>query len=389
MIPYAKHEVTQDDLNAVNSVLTSDFLTQGEAVPRFEEEMRSYCNVSFAVAANSATSALHMAYLAMDLKAGDIVWTSPITFVATANAALYCGARIDFIDIDVKTGNVCIERLSEMLEQASQKNSLPKIVTVVHFAGQSCDLKPIYNLSLRYGFRILEDAAHALGATYDGKPVGACDYSDICIFSFHPAKIITSGEGGVAVTKSSELCKKMQIFRSHGVERNFSAKKDSPREGWLYDQISLGCNYRMTDISAALGMSQLVRIDSYVRRRNRISALYNELLDGEMCIPLERGTLGLSACHLYVVRIKGESVEKTRRRVYNYMTESDILVNVHYRPIYKNTYYRSLNCSFSSCPRAEDFYNSALTLPLYPTLTDDQVVRVSSTFARAVELSWI
>ena len=283
MIPYGKQDINQNDIDAVISVLTSDFITQGPKVPLFEQTVAKYCAADYAVAVNSATSALHIACLALGLAEGDYLWTSPNSFVASANCALYCGAQVDFVDIDAKTYNLCADKLEEKLQLAKQNNTLPKIVMPVHFAGQSCDMQRIYALSQEYGFKIIEDASHAIGGRYLEQPVGSCQYSDITVFSFHPVKIITTAEGGLATTNQPDLAEKMYLLRNHGITRD-PKLMNQPTEGdWYYQQIDLGFNYRMTELQAALGLSQIQRLDEFVTKRHTLQQRYNELLKDLPC----------------------------------------------------------------------------------------------------------
>lgn len=377
-IPYGRQDIDQTDIDAVISVLRSDFLTQGPVVPAFEESVINYCNVQYAIAVSSATSALHIACLALGLKEGDIVWTSPITFVATANCALYCGASIDFVDIDSHTYNLSIERLTEKLIQAEKIGKLPKILIPVHLCGQACDMLSIYNLSLKYGFKIIEDASHAIGGRYKNKLIGNCQFSDITIFSFHPVKIITTGEGGMAVTNNAQLAKNLRLFRSHGITNTMADMKSRPLdEIWNYQQIDLGFHYRMTDIHAALGLSQMSRLNSFVEKRRSIAKRYDDNLAGlPIQLPLQSADT-YSAYHLYPILIKPNREGVSQRQVYEAMYAANIKVNVHYIPIYRQPYYETMGFNSGYCPEAERYYKQALSIPIYPTLTDaeqDQVI---------------
>lgn len=372
MIPYGRQNISEADIQAVVDVLRSDFLTQGPAVPAFEKAVAGYCGVQHAVAVNSATSALHIACLALGVGPGDLVWTSPITFVASANCARYCGAQVDFVDIDPRTYNMSVERLAEKLRQAETSGRLPKVVIPVHLSGQSCDMVGIYGLSQRYGFKIIEDASHAIGGKYRGEPVGNCRYSDITVFSFHPVKIITTGEGGMVVTNDARLAKQLQLLRSHGITRESVEMTREPDGPWYYQQIALGFNYRMTDLQAALGLSQMQRLDEFVARRHAIFRRYNEQL---ACWPVDRPWQhpeSKSGLHLYVIRLKLGEIRKTRRQVFESLHATGIGVNLHYIPVYRQPYYEEYGFKSGHCPAAEQYYAEAISLPIYPALTDAQ-----------------
>lgn len=372
MIPYGKQTISEEDIEAVVEVLRSDFLTQGPCVPEFERVVASYCGASYAVAVNSATSALHIACLALGVGAGDLVWTTPITFVASANCALYCGAEVDFVDIDPSTYNICVSRLAEKLEIARNIGRLPKVVIPVHLSGQSCDMEAIHALSVQYGFRIIEDASHAIGASYQGSKVGNCRYSDITVFSFHPVKIITTGEGGMAVTNDSGLVKRMARLRSHGITRYPSEMSRPPDGSWYYEQIELGFNYRMTDIQAALGLSQMSRLDQFVVQRHAIAKRYDELLgDTEVTRPFQQSDT-VSALHLYIVRLPVGRVKASHREVFERMRAEGIGVNLHYIPIYRQPYFQRMGFNPEHYPQAERYYEEAITLPIFPGLTPEQ-----------------
>ena len=378
MIPYGKQDVTSDDIESVVEVLRSDFLTQGPTVPRFEEKLCKYTGSDYAVAVNSCTSALHIACLALGLGRGDILWTSPITFVASANCALYCQAVVDFVDVDPDTALMSIEKLRKKLERAKISGKLPKIVIPVHFAGQSCDMERIYALGKEYGFSIIEDAAHASGSYYKNKPVGICSYSDITVFSFHPVKIITTGEGGVALTNNSSLANHMRLLRSHGIVRKESKRKNVMSDGWIYNQKVLGYNYRMSDISAALGISQLNRLDDYVLKRTKIANWYNDEIEKLGLNSLIINSDNRSSHHLYVIRLTGDLVD--RKKVFTYMRDHDIGVNVHYIPLYKHSFYKKTK----QLHGAEDYYNSAISLPIYPTIKKNELEKVVATLYKAL-----
>lgn len=378
-IPYGRQSISRGDIEAVEKVLKSDFLTQGPAVPAFEAAVARYCGAKNALAVNNATSALHLACLALGVGPGDIVWTSPITFAASANCARYCGATIDFVDIDPRTYNLSVERLGEKLRQAQRAGKLPKVVIPVHLSGQSCDMGGIDALAREYGFKVIEDAAHAIGGRYKGEPVGNCRYSDIAVFSFHPVKIITTGEGGIAVTNEEQLARKMRLLRSHGITRDASEMQPrAANELWNYQQIELGFNYRMTDIQAALGSSQMQRLDEFVARRRAIAARYDEALrDLPVTTPWQHPE-AYSSYHLYVVRLKLPDIGKTHRQIYQAMHEAGVLVNLHYIPVYRQPYYERMGFAPGYCPNAERYFAEALSLPMYAGLTDidqDTVVR--------------
>jgi UDP-4-amino-4,6-dideoxy-N-acetyl-beta-L-altrosamine transaminase len=372
MIPYGHQNISQDDIDAVVEVLRSDFLTQGPLVPEFEKVVAKYCGASHAVAVNSATSALHIACLALGVGPGDLVWTSPITFVASANCARYCGADVDFIDIDPSTYNMSVDRLAEKLEHAKQKDRLPKVVIPVHLSGQTCEMEKIHALAVQYGFHIIEDASHAIGASYKGERVGGCRYSDITVFSFHPVKIITTGEGGMAVTNDLALVKRMARLRSHGITR-YPSEMTHPSDGsWYYQQIELGFNYRMTDIQAALGISQMRRLDDFVSQRHAIAACYDELLKDAPVVRPRQHPDAHSAFHLYIVRLKVEIMKCSHREIFERMRADGIGVNLHYIPVYRQPYYERMGFKPENFPEAECYYSEAITLPIYPGLASDQ-----------------
>jgi len=378
MIPYGRQDISEADIQAVVDVLRSDFLTQGPAVPAFEKSITDYCGAKHAVAVNSATSALHIACLALGVGKGDVVWTSPITFVASANCALYCGADVDFVDIDPRTYNLSTERLAEKLAQAEKSGRLPKVVIPVHLCGQPCDMAGIHALSQRYGFKIIEDASHAIGGKYKGEPIGNCHYSDITVFSFHPVKIITTGEGGMALTNDAQLAKRMQLLRSHGITREVSEMTHAPDGPWYYQQIELGFNYRMTDIQAALGLSQMQRLDEFVTKRHVIAKRYEQLLADLPVITPWQHPDGYSGLHLYVIRLKLAEIGKKHRQVFEALRAAGLGVNLHYIPVYRQPYYTDRGFEAGLCPEAERYYTEAISLPMYPGLTDAQQVQVVS-----------
>ena len=373
MIPYGRQDIRPEDVDAVVEVLGSDFLTQGPAVPRFEDAVARATGAAHAVAVNSATSALHIACLALDLGPSDRLWTSPITFVASANCARYCGAEVDFVDIDPATANMCPDRLAEKLAAAAAAGTLPKILVPVHLAGLSCDMASIGQLARRYGVRVIEDAAHAIGGSYDGVPVGACAHSDIAVFSFHPVKIVTSGEGGMAVTQDARLAARMERLRSHGMTRDPAQMTREPDGPWYYQQIELGWNYRMTDIQAALGAAQMNRLAAYVARRNELARRYDWLLSGLPLVRAGRAARSVSSFHLYVVRVEAGR----HRKVFEGLRRRGIGVNLHYIPVHLQPYYAALGFHGGDFPEAERYYSEAISLPIFPAMTEamqDQVV---------------
>ena len=379
MIPYGRQNISEADIQAVVEVLRSDYLTQGPAVPAFENAVATYCGTQHAIAVNSATSALHIACLVLDVGNGDIVWTSPITFVASANCALYCGASVDFVDIDPKTYNLSIEKLKEKLIEAKKLGKLPKVVIPVHLSGQPCDMRAIGKLSMEYGFRVIEDASHAIGAKHLDKPVGNCEYSDITVLSFHPVKIITTGEGGMALTNKPDLARKMQLLRSHGITRDQHEMTHASDGPWYYQQIALGLNYRMTDIQAALGLSQMSRLDSFVAKRHEIAARYNELLKDLPLILPHQHVDSFSALHLYVIRLQLDKINKTHKEVFESLRVAGIGVNLHYIPVYRQPYYREFGYLMTDWPESEKYYEEAISLPIYPALMageQDKVIQI-------------
>ncbi|HVK99020.1 MAG TPA: UDP-4-amino-4,6-dideoxy-N-acetyl-beta-L-altrosamine transaminase [Dongiaceae bacterium] len=378
MIPYGKQDITQDDIDAVVQVLQSDFLTQGPAVPRFEQALAAHVGARYGVAVNSATSALHIACLALGLGPGDWLWTTPITFVASANCGLYCGAQVDFVDIDPRSYNICPQALEAKLETAALEGKLPKVLVAVHLCGQSCDMDAIGTLARRYGVKVIEDASHAVGGKYRGHFIGDCRYSAITVFSFHPVKIITTAEGGVAMTNDEQLAQRMNLLRSHGITRDVAQMSQEPDGPWYYQQIDLGFNYRMTELQAALGTSQLQRLDRYVARRHRLAQRYDELL-AEMpvttpwCHPD-----AYSALHLYVIRLQVEGNGRNHRDVFERLRQQNIGVNLHYIPVHTQPYYQRMGFRAGDYPNAERYYAEAISLPLFQSMTEaqqDQVVR--------------
>ena len=376
MIPYGRQNINQADVEAVIKTLKSDFLTQGPAIPKFEAALAARVSANHAFAVNSATSALHIAVAALDLGPGDVLWTSPITFVASANCARYCGADVDFVDVDPETFNMSASALEEKLLRADKNGCLPKVIVPVHMCGQSPDMKRIFELSQRFGVRIVEDASHAVGAQYDGAPVGSCKYSDIAVFSFHPVKIITSGEGGVALTNDPSLATRLNMLRSHGITRDERLMTGKADGAWYYQQLALGWNYRMTDIQATLAHSQLTRLNDFVARRNHLARRYDDLLKGTSWVLPGRDPLAYSSFHLYVVRLP-EADTNRHRRIFEQLRADGIGVNVHYIPVHLQPYYADLGFRPGDFPNAEEYYQRAISIPLFPDLTEveqDQVV---------------
>lgn len=379
MIPYGRQDVRDQDVAAVAAVLRSDWLTQGPSVPRFEAAVAGLCGAAHAVAVNSATSALHLACLALGLGPGDRLWTTPNTFVASANCGRYCGADVDFVDIHPDSLNLDPAVLATKLAAAAGAGSLPKVLVAVDFAGQSCDMVAIRALADRYGFRIIEDASHAIGARYLGEPIGAGRHADITVFSFHPVKIITTGEGGMALCNDASLAARMASLRSHGIRRDEAMQAE--HGPWYYEQTELGYNYRLTDIQAALGLAQLERLDEYVAARCRLADRYDRLLAG---LPLKtpwRDPQAESAWHLYVVRLDAAG---QRRTVFDHLRGAGIGVNVHYIPVHLQPDYRRLGFAPGHCPVGEDYYRRAITLPLYPGLTEDEQDQVVAALKEAL-----
>lgn len=384
-IPYGRQNISQADIDAVVNVLKSDFLTQGPQVPSFEESIKDAVDVQYAYAMNSATSALHVACMALGLNQGDIVWTTPITFVASANCALYCGADIDFVDIDKHTYNMSVSSLRTKLEKAKAENKLPKIVIPVHLCGQPCEMQTIHELSQEYGFYIIEDASHAIGGKYQNQPIGNCQYSDMTVFSFHPVKIVTTAEGGVLTTNNSELAKKIELLRSHGITRDTNLMRHDSDGAWYYEQITLGYNYRMTELQAALGVSQMANLSDITSKRHVIVKKYDELLKDLPVITPFNIQDSYSGLHLYVIRLDFSRVKKTRKEVFDILRSANIGVNVHYIPVHLQPYYQDLGFKKGDFPTAEEYYASAITLPLYPELSDVELEYIVSTLKDAIK----
>ncbi len=372
IIPYGRQNISEADINAVIEVLRSDFLTQGNIVPAFERAISKYCGAQHSIAVNSATSGLHLACLALGVSKGDTVWTSPISFVASANCAIYCGAEIDFVDIDERTFNISIECLENKLKIAKINNKLPKVIIPVHLCGQSCEMDRIYELKQEYGFNIIEDASHAIGGKYKGQSIGNCRYSDITVFSFHPVKIITTGEGGMVLTNDANIANKIQSLRSHGITRNPSQMTNAPDGPWYYQQIELGYNYRLTDIQAALGLSQLTKIDEFVAERHKIKLLYDSILKkSNFEIPWQHPDT-YSSLHLYIIRLKNSNIV-SHLEIFERLRTNGILANLHYIPIYRHPFYEKMGFDKKQYINSEKYYKEAISLPIYPGLKENQI----------------
>ena len=386
ILPYSTQTISKEDIDAVVNTLKSTFLTQGPKVPEFENKFANYSGANFGVASNSATSALHTACMALGLVKGDWLWTSPNSFVASANCGIYCGAKVDFVDIDPKTYNMSVEILKKKLIKAKKENNLPKVVIPVHYAGQSSEMKEIFNLSKTYGFKIIEDASHAAGADYMGKKVGSCDYSDIAVFSFHPIKIITSIEGGIALTNDHKLYKKLMSHRSHGItsDREYMQPRNN-NEIWNYQQIMLGHNYRMTDIAAALGISQLKSIDKFVSLRREIADYYfKNLSSTEYILPYQSENSN-SSYHLFPIRVNFEKCKKTQKDVFQYLQKNQIAPNLHYIPIHRQPFFEKLGFKEGYCPEAENYHRETISIPIYPNLTKQDQEKVVSILIEALK----
>lgn len=372
MIPYGRQDISDEDIQAVVDVLKSDFLTQGPVVPNFGRALCNYTGAKHTVLSNSATSALHLACLALDLGPGDILWTTPITFVASANCALYCGAKVDFVDIDPETFNLSVNALQAKLEQAKIEGKLPKIVIPVHLGGLPCDMEAIGRLAKQYGFFVIEDASHAIGGRYQDEPIGNCRYSDITVFSFHPVKIITTGEGGASLTNDDALAQKMALLSSHGTTRDPALLTHEPDGGWYYQQVALGYNYRMTDIQAALGLSQMSRLNEFVERRHEIADRYDAALKELPVSPQYRPDDCYSGMHLYVIRVATDKVDKSHKQIFTELRNAGIGVNLHYIPIHTQPWYQEMGFREGDFPEAEKYYSQAISLPMFPDLTNQQ-----------------
>ena len=379
MIPYGKQDITQADIDAVVNVLKSDFLTQGPQVPAFENALMKATGADHALAVNSATSALHIACLALELGEGDILWTTPITFVASANCGLYCGASVDFVDIDPATYNLCPVALKEKLISAKKEGILPKVLVAVHLCGQPCDMKAIHALSIEYGFKVIEDASHAIGGRYLEQPIGSCEYSDITVFSFHPVKIVTTAEGGAALTNSKALADKMALYRSHGITRDEALMENASHGGWYYEQVDLGFNYRMTELQAALGVSQMSRLSEFVSARHELAVrYYDKLASLPIILPYQLPNT-YSGLHLYVIRINLNEISKAHKEVFDELRENGIGVNLHYIPVHLQPYYQKMGFKQGDFPNAESYYSNAISLPMFHGMTHEQQNEVIST----------
>ncbi|WP_315003258.1 UDP-4-amino-4,6-dideoxy-N-acetyl-beta-L-altrosamine transaminase [uncultured Selenomonas sp.] len=387
MIYYGKQNISEEDIKAVEAVLRSDFLTQGPAIERFERSVAEYCGAKYAVAVCNATAALHIACLSAGLESGDVLWTSPITFVASANCGRYCGADVDFVDIDEKTYNMSVEMLEEKLRRARKEKKLPKIVIPVHLAGQSCDMARIKELSEEYGFTIIEDASHAVGADYLDTKVGSCAYSDMTVFSFHPVKIITTGEGGMVLTNKRELYENLKMYRSHGITRDPARMTRASDGAWYYQQIDLGFNYRMTDIQAALGVSQMTRLDAFVARRRELAARYDAILQELPLVTPYVMEGAKPSWHIYIVRMMLDRIGKTKQQIFEEMKEQGIVLNLHYIPVHCQPYYEKLGFRQGDFPASEKYYEEAFTLPLYYDLTNDEQDRIVGALKKTLEIS--
>jgi len=379
MIPYGRQDISQQDIDAVIDVLKSDFLTQGPQVPLFETSIKKAVNAEYALALNSATSALHIACLALGVGVGDVVWTTPITFVASANCALYCGADIDFVDINSETYNLCADKLEQKLFHAKANDLLlPKVVIPVHLCGQPCEMDKIHKLGKEYGFSIIEDASHAIGGKYKNKPIGNCEYSDITIFSFHPVKIVTTAEGGVATTNDQALAQKIDLLRSHGITRDTALMTEQSHGGWYYEQIDLGFNYRMTEMQAALGVSQMSRLYDFIATRNALAANYDQLLKNlPLILPIQSND-SYSTRHLYVVRLKLEEIALSHKEVFEQLRLKDIGVNLHYIPVHMQPYYKEIGFVTGEFIESEKYYADAISIPIFHSMTQEQQDKVVS-----------
>ncbi|MEI7732399.1 MAG: UDP-4-amino-4,6-dideoxy-N-acetyl-beta-L-altrosamine transaminase [Verrucomicrobiota bacterium] len=378
-LPYGRQSIDTNDIDAVVEVLRSDWLTQGPAIPRFERAVADYCGVKYAVAVCNATAALHIGAKALGLKPGGRLWTVPNTFVASANCGLYCGAQVDFVDIDPRTYNLSVPQLEQKLAQAQKDQALPDVVVPVHFSGQSCDMEAIQRLSKQFGFQIMEDAAHAIGGRYQGKPVGDCRFSDLAVFSFHPVKIITTGEGGMVLTNRQELYEQLIRLRTHGITREPQFMEQASHGPWYYEQVELGYNYRMTDIQAALGASQMNKLEKFVGRRRQLARQYSELLANlPLTLPWQHPDTE-SAWHLYVVRLQRAQLNVSHRQVFEALHAAGIMVQLHYIPVHLQPYYRKLGFAPGRCPEAEQYYHETISLPMYASLTDADQDRVVAT----------
>lgn len=386
MIPYGKQDIRQHDIDAVIEVLQSDFLTQGPRVPAFEQAVAKKVGAEHALAVNSATSALHIACLALELGPGDMLWTTPVTFVASANCGLYCGADVDFVDIDPETYNISVDALKAKLEQAAAQSRLPKVLVVVHLCGQPCEMAAIKALADQYGVKVIEDASHAIGGKYRGEYIGNGRYSEITVFSFHPVKIITTAEGGMALTNSKALADKMDLLRSHGITRDSEKMTHASHGPWYYQQINLGFNYRMTELQAALGLSQLERLDEYVAQRHKLAAAYDELLKTlPVTVPFQHPD-SYSGLHLYVIRLKLNELSVNHKQVFESLRAQGIGVNLHYIPVHTQPYYQQLGFKPDDFPEAMNYYREAISLPMYPNLSEIEQMEIVSALEKGLAL---
>ncbi len=385
-LPYGRQSIDEADIAAVIEVLKSDFLTQGPAIPRFEKAVAGWCGAQQGIAMANGTATLHCAAKALGLGHGDLLWTSPITFVASANAGRYCGAKVDFVDVDPGTVLMCPQRLEAKLIQAEKEGTLPKVVVPVHFAGQSCDMPRIHALGQKYGFKIIEDAAHALGGEFEGERIGNCRWSDAASHSFHPVKIVTSGEGGMITTNDDELAWRIALLRTHGITREAGRMVNESHGGWYYEQLELGFNYRMTDLQAALGASQMTRLEAFAQRRREIADLYDRELAGLPLRAPARDPRGISGWHLYMIRLNLKEIRHTRREVFDKLRADGIGVNVHYIPVHLQPDYQKLGFAKGMFPESERYYDEAITLPMFPSMTDEDVIRVRDSLKRALKL---
>lgn len=384
MIPYGKQDIDQSDIDSVIEVLKSDFLTQGPKVPAFEQVVADHVGAKHALAVNSATSALHIACLSLELGQGDWLWTTPITFVASANCGLYCGAQVDFVDIDPATYNLCPIALEDKLIHAERNGTLPKVLVAVHLCGQPCDMKAIHDLALKYNFKVIEDASHAIGGKYQNEFIGNCRYSDITVFSFHPVKIITTAEGGMALTNDDSLAQKMNLYRSHGVTRDQSLMTHEPDGPWYYQQVALGYNYRMTELQGALGITQMQRLDQFVSQRHVLAKRYNELLSElPLTLPWQHPD-SYSGLHLYVIRLSLDKISKTHLQVFEELREAGIGVNLHYIPVHTQPYYQNMGFREGNFPQAEQYYKEAISLPMFSKLAEEQQRKVADVLERVL-----